>query len=224
MLSLASAGKVCHDLRRPIAAIHGHAELLADGVLGELDEQQADSVACILRNLKLLDHLAQTFYELVEADSGELTSCPYPVVIGEVLDRVADTFGPTWREQGGELVVGSSPPEPFLLDGRRLERLLSHLVAWIVRGLPHAGRMTIEPLVCDGELHVLIGLANASLLELDDNVFVELCRELVSSLGGCLRIVHGPSATTALHVEVPLTPLPRSPIEQPVHGQVHLDS
>ena len=51
--------EICHDLLGPIAAVDASAELLADGICGELNREQREQVESILRS-------ATRMVELVE--------------------------------------------------------------------------------------------------------------------------------------------------------------
>ena len=63
---------VSHELRTPITSIAGYAELLSDGMLGELTEGQADAVERIERNTTRLGLLVEDLLTLSKAESGQL--------------------------------------------------------------------------------------------------------------------------------------------------------
>ena len=63
---------VSHELRTPITSIAGYAELLSDGMLGELTEGQVDAMERIERNTTRLGLLVEDLLTLSKAESGQL--------------------------------------------------------------------------------------------------------------------------------------------------------
>lgn len=59
--------RICHEVRRPLAAIQAYAELLADEVAGSLNEAQRKQVEVIASNTRGLARLVTELHESFEA-------------------------------------------------------------------------------------------------------------------------------------------------------------
>src|SRR5919201_4441065 len=72
---------ISHDLRTPLTAIITHAEILRDGILGELNERQRESVSGIISGgRQLIDTVGEILtYARGEANQLTLAEAEFPV-------------------------------------------------------------------------------------------------------------------------------------------------
>ena len=79
---------ISHDLRTPLAAIITHAEILREGMLGELNSKQRDSVSGIVNGgQQLLDMIDEILF-YVRGASDQVTLVRTDFSITEVVDQV----------------------------------------------------------------------------------------------------------------------------------------
>src|SRR5919112_2762332 len=73
---------ISHDLRTPLTAIITHAEILRDGILGDLTARQSDSIEGIIKGgRQLLDMVGEILtYARGAANQLTLTLSEFPVV------------------------------------------------------------------------------------------------------------------------------------------------
>jgi signal transduction histidine kinase len=118
-----------HELRTPVASIHGYAELLLDGVAGELDEQQVDFVSRIGRNSGRLLSLIRDLLALDQLEHDEREPVRETVDVGAVAARVWDQVSAelAGRHLDTRLVL---PPVPVLVrgDASEIEQVTTHLL------------------------------------------------------------------------------------------------
>ncbi|HEX8905191.1 MAG TPA: ATP-binding protein, partial [Longimicrobiaceae bacterium] len=128
-----------HELRTPLNAIIGYAQLLLDGVGGELDDARSGQLrrihACAMHLLQIIEEILA--YAQLEA--GHAGAQPSRFTVGELADQVAATAGPLAREKGLELRVELPRPGATLFtDAARLRQialnLLSNAVKFTDRG------------------------------------------------------------------------------------------
>lgn len=82
-------GFVSHEIRSPLISILGFAELLQEGMLGELTEEQQNAVSIIMRVSKELIAMVRNYLDLSKIECGELRLSPAPVELySEVIDPV----------------------------------------------------------------------------------------------------------------------------------------
>jgi signal transduction histidine kinase len=81
-----------HDVKNPIGAADGYAELLSDGVYGDLNAAQEESVArmrrCMHEALALIDDL----HELARAETGHLALHSEPVNVTELIGTLGEEY------------------------------------------------------------------------------------------------------------------------------------
>ena len=79
---------IAHDLRTPLTAIITHAEILRDGLLGEMTARQRDSIGTIITGgRQLLDMIAEILL-YAKGSSEPLTLATTPFAFKEVIDQV----------------------------------------------------------------------------------------------------------------------------------------
>jgi signal transduction histidine kinase len=115
-----------HDLKAPLNAILGFAELVSDGAL---TDEQRESVAIIERRGRELLYLIDTILDAARVEAGELTVSPettrvVDVVMPAVLDARELTKGINLH------IVGEIPPgvPPILVDPARLIQALTAII------------------------------------------------------------------------------------------------
>ncbi len=79
---------VSHDLRTPLAAIITHAEILRDGMLGELNQKQRDSVAGIVNGGQQLIDMIDEILTYVRSASDQVSLTRTDFNITELVDQV----------------------------------------------------------------------------------------------------------------------------------------
>src|SRR5437773_3196473 len=79
---------ISHDLRTPLAAIITHAEILRDGMLGELNPKQRESVAGIVSGGQHLLDMIDEILTYVRSASDQVNLVRTEFNITEVVDQV----------------------------------------------------------------------------------------------------------------------------------------
>lgn len=114
---------ISHDMRSPVAAIVGLAEVLQDGDL--TPEENATMLRGLSRQAHALDSLVRQFLDFSRIESGrELPLERGPVDVVDVIERVTDLY-----EHGREFIIGHPRRRPMAdADEDRLEQVLVNLV------------------------------------------------------------------------------------------------
>jgi PAS domain S-box-containing protein len=136
---------VSHELRTPITSIAGYAELLGDGSLGDLNEDQIDAVRRIGRNTGRLGLLVEDLLTLSKAESGQLELEDEEIDLRSVASDAYELLEETLRVRSLEvrLVV---PEEPVIVigDAHALERVLVNLLGNAIKFTPDGGQVTLR--------------------------------------------------------------------------------
>lgn len=203
-----------HEIRTPIAAILGIADLLALG--GVSDEDRADLVERLRGNSRALLSLVGNVLDLSRLDADKLAFSLEPVAPVELLREVVNSFEAETRRKALDVRVETEMPEALMIetDRLRLRQVLVNLIGNAVKFTSSGGVRIAVRLSCDtGQnqltidvadsgmgipadqrrfLFVPFGQADASIVRLHggSGLGLALSRRLVEQLGGALTLLH----------------------------------
>lgn len=135
-----------HDLKNPMHAIDGHAQLLEDHILGQLQPAQQDSVARIRRGVRTMLALVEDLLELSRAEAGQLPVTPRPIEVAVLLDETVDEHHGAARTAGHrlELTIVDTAPTTIVTDPERVRQVLGNLLSNAVKYTPAGGRILVR--------------------------------------------------------------------------------
>jgi len=115
-----------HELRSPMNAMLGMAELLSET---SLDEEQSRYLGVIVNSGNALLELVNDILDFARAESGHLRLESAEFDLVDLVEGVAETLAPEAHRKGLELSVRIGPAVPAIAigDRRRLEQILTNL-------------------------------------------------------------------------------------------------
>ena len=136
---------VSHDLRTPLASLHGYVEtlLLKND---SLDEAERLRYLEITRKHSLrLRRLIGDLFELSKLDAANVTPAPEDFSLAELLQDVAQEFELEAQRKGVDLEV-QAPPGPTMVhaDIGLIQRVLENLLRNALRYTPRGGSVTVS--------------------------------------------------------------------------------
>jgi signal transduction histidine kinase len=135
---------VSHDLKNPIHAIDGHAQLLEDELRGPLTSEQRDSIARIRRSARALMGLIEDLLELARAESGQLTVKLDRVILRDVVHDAVEEHRAAAEAAGLALVHADDRSETILTtDPARVSQVLGNLLSNAIKYTPRGGRIEV---------------------------------------------------------------------------------
>ncbi len=135
---------VSHELRTPLNAVVGFAELLQEGVYGELTPKQAGPVQRIAASASHLRHLVDQILDLAKIAAGRLEVHPELVTLRPFVLEVAGEMESLVREKGLALSIGVPASLPKLRsDPLHVRQVLVNLLGNAVKFTPAGGRVSI---------------------------------------------------------------------------------
>jgi PAS domain S-box-containing protein len=218
---------VSHDVRTPLTAVVGYADLLEEGLFGPLNEGQADAVAQISASAdRLLDLLDQVLdLSRIEADRLELA--PEPVDLLELLGTIRLEFAARAAAKGIGLVVEAPAALPKIeADPLRLRQIFLNLVGNAVK-FTERGGVRIRAHAAAGRVEVAVvdtgvGISREVLPQVFDEyaqggpgttasyggtgLGLAIARRLVELHGGTIGVESRSGAGSTFTVVLPLPP------------------
>lgn len=133
-----------HDLKNPIGAIDGYAQVLEAGIRGELAPAHREYVARIRQaNRSMLD-LIDDLVELARAETGELRIERREIDPSNLLDRVLDEYRAHAAARGLILEARGVEELPSIeTDPDRVRQILGNLLSNAIKYTPSPGRVTL---------------------------------------------------------------------------------
>jgi two-component system, OmpR family, sensor kinase len=138
---------VSHELKTPLASIHGHGEALLDRVL---DVPKGAGV--IVQEAKRLERLVRDLLDLARLNQRTFTVTPQRIDLVAVAAEAVGRHEHDAREIGVSLVAEGPAAAPATADSDRVLQVLSNLIENALRSTPAGGRVTVT--AGPGELSV----------------------------------------------------------------------
>jgi signal transduction histidine kinase len=136
---------ISHDLRTPLAAIITHAEILREGMLGELNQKQRDSVVGIVNGGQQLIDMIDEILTYVRGASDQVSLARTEFSITDVVDQVRLLNEALAAKKGLtiERLNGDDLPAIFA-DRDKLKHVLGNLIGNAIKFTPEGGRIWIS--------------------------------------------------------------------------------
>ena len=137
--------RMSHDLRTPLNAVLGFAQLLD---MDDLSPEQRESVSQILEaGRHLLDSMNEVL-DISRIESGNLSLSPEPVAVAEIIDQVVRLMRPLGSARHIEVrALPSTAEERFVrADRQRLNQILLNLMSNAIKYNRPGGSVTVS---CD---------------------------------------------------------------------------
>jgi signal transduction histidine kinase len=136
---------ISHDLRTPLAAIITHAEILREGMLGELTPKQRDSIGGIVNGGQQLLDMIDEILSYVRGESDQVTLTCTEFSITEVVDQVRalNQALAAKKRLTIERLNGDDIP-PVYADRDKLKHVLGNLIGNAIKFTPDGGRIWIS--------------------------------------------------------------------------------
>jgi signal transduction histidine kinase len=135
---------VSHELRTPLTSIIGYSEMLAEGIAGDMTNEQTEFVRTIREKGEQLLDLIKGLLDLSKLESGTMSLRKANIAVAPVIRDVAQTLTPTARKKGVDLDVHVDPALPTLwADAERLRQVLLNLTENAIKFTPETGKVRI---------------------------------------------------------------------------------
>jgi len=134
-----------HELRTPLTAIIGFSELLLEGVMGSLSEEQIDSLKEVLGNGNNLLEMINNLLDLAKVDSGKMELARHTFSWDEMIRRVERSVAPLIKKKGHKLEVDIPKDMPVVFaDEKRMQQIILNLLSNAIKFTPKNGELNIK--------------------------------------------------------------------------------
>ncbi len=146
-----------HELRTPLTTIKGYADLLQDGVLGPLNDEQRDKLLKISAGVDRLTKIVDNLSDLSSIASRRYTMDILPVSLKDLISEVARGIAFLAERKGIRLSWDVPADLPMVyVDRARISQVILNIVNNAIKYTPPGGRITIR--AKDERDHVLVSV------------------------------------------------------------------
>lgn len=139
--------KMSHDLRSPLTGIIGFAQLMHNGAIGEISDQQKEFLGDILANSKNLLQLIKEVVDIAKVKPGKIEFNPESVNISVLIKETCTILREAFANNKIELTINvDENVTDAHIDPVKFKLVLYNYLANILKFIPHGGRVTL--LVC----------------------------------------------------------------------------
>ena len=141
---------ITHDVKNPLGAAKGYAELLSMGIKGPVTPEQAPLVEGIERSIDGALAIIADLLDVARADSGGLTVRREPVDLARVLREVVDDHRAAAESAGHLVELAVEEPLAMHTDATRVRQIVENLLSNATKYTPRPGRIRVWAEVVDG--------------------------------------------------------------------------
>ena len=136
---------VSHDLRTPLAAMHGYIETLKIKEQDLESSTRSEYLDIALQHSRRITRLVDELFELAKLDARETQPKREPFALAELTQDVIQKFMLSATEQGIALAMESEDALPFVdADIAMIERVLENLISNALQHTPAGGHITVS--------------------------------------------------------------------------------
>ena len=140
-----------HELRTPLNGIIGFAELMHDGKLGPISDEQQEYMGDILTSSRHLLRLINDVLDLAKVEAGKIEFRPEPVDLAELVAEVRDILRTLAARKRIDVVTAIDPRlDGIVADPVRLKQVLYNYLSNALKFTPDDGRVTVR-VAADGD-------------------------------------------------------------------------
>ncbi|MEW6731331.1 MAG: hybrid sensor histidine kinase/response regulator [Acidobacteriota bacterium] len=216
-----------HDLKSPLTAICGFAELLLRRRFGEVNEQQARCLQSSLTAGHKMLTIINDALDLSKFEAGQFVLSKRPVNLGEVLVSCFERLQPIAEQHGIEMVLELVDELPVLeADDIKLDQVVTNLLSNALKFTPPSGKVRLTarrtadasgievavrdsgPGIAEEEQHLLFQKyrqTSTSRLAKGTGLGLAICKSIIEAHEGRIWVESDPSRGSRFAFTIPLT-------------------
>src|SRR6476661_2014755 len=143
---------ISHDLRTPLTAVITHAEILRDGILGDLSPRQLESVRGIISGGRQLLNQVGEILTYARGAANQLALVSSRFAIKEVLEQVSKLNESLLKKKKLTLWVEAEPGlSAVIADREKIAHVVGNLLGNAIEFTPSGGRVWLRASRAIGE-------------------------------------------------------------------------
>ncbi len=146
-----------HELRTPLNAIIGFSQVLREGMVGGVNEKQAEYLDDVLSSANHLLSLINDVLDLSKVEAGQVELEVAPFSLREALERGVVMVRERATRDGVRITLEKSPEVDVVSgDERRIRQVIFNLLSNAVKFTPSGGVVDVSAAQINGEVRVSV--------------------------------------------------------------------
>jgi len=153
---------ISHELRTPLTTIKGYTELMKDGMLGPVNDQQQDRLTRIDASVDRLTSIVESLADLSGVASKQYRGEKIPISMNEVIDEIVR--GVAFLAETKKILITLDIPwklPVIYADRNRIQQVLLNIVNNAIKYTPEGGKIHIE--ARDEADHLLVSISDTGI-------------------------------------------------------------
>lgn len=221
---------ISHELRTPLTFIRGYVELLLDGALGRLTQQQVESLQIVAERTARVTQLVDDILALQQVERGDLNLVPLSL---EQIAHAEVRSAKAMAEREGLCLMEEYAADlrPALGDPERLGQVFANLLGNAIKFTPGPGTITVRLTNVEGAIRAEvidegIGIAEDHLERIFERFYqvdgsskrrfrgtglgLAIVKEIVDAHGGTITVASEVGTGSTFSFAIPVAPASRS--------------
>jgi len=133
-----------HELRTPITPMKAQLQMVLQGYLGNITDEQKKSLGIVLRNTDHLDRLISDILDISKLQSGAIKYIFSPANLGAIVEDAVETMKIKANSKNITLEAKTEQVPEMVLDASRISQVLINLVNNAIKFTPPGGSIKVE--------------------------------------------------------------------------------
>jgi signal transduction histidine kinase len=134
-----------HDLKNPLTAVIGSIDIVREGCLGEVNEEQVEYLQSAIDSCNEVVTMIDNLLDIRKFEAGKIQMSAHPYNINELIDKVAAQFARPAKHDGiGFSTDLESEVLEVEVDRNSFTRVLGNLLGNALKFTPEGGNITIS--------------------------------------------------------------------------------
>jgi signal transduction histidine kinase len=145
---------VSHELRTPLTSIRGYLELVLEGEVGELTEEQREFLLVVDRNAERLMHLVGDLLDVAQIEAGRIALDLVDEKLTGLVAQSVEAARPVAGDRGIELAMHPNGEAHVRVDRTRVAQVLDNLLSNALKFTETGGRVDVRLSTSNGSAFV----------------------------------------------------------------------
>jgi signal transduction histidine kinase len=216
-----------HELKTPINVVAGYAELIQDGVYGEVTEKQDTALTSIQEQARNLTQLVNQLLDISRLEAGGLKLEFGELSVPDLFERLHRTFDVLAHKQNisFHVTLEESAPRVIIADAGRLrDQVMGNLLSNALKFTPEGGRIEVrgwgdETRLCIEVTDTGAGIPAADLQHIFDKYYqigeharskgaglgLTIAHDIIEEHGGSIEVTSQEGTGTTFRIQLPVT-------------------
>lgn len=157
---------VTHELRVPMTAIKGYADLLIKGIMGPVSDMQRSAMQTIRNNVERMAHMVSDLNEINKLEAHRLILNLAPISVGDCIRNAVNGLSNRFTEKSHTVVINLPDDLPVVnFDPARLEQIMSKLLENTLQYSPEGSTTTITAKIAAHTVQIAVVDTGYGILE-----------------------------------------------------------